>query len=46
MKIDIGWVEIDDADVRVLHPGEEQVLRRSAYFCLYSAIDVKTSPIQ
>jgi hypothetical protein len=40
VKIEIGWVEIDDAAVRVLRPEEELGIRGSAYFCLYSTVDV------
>jgi ubiquitin C-terminal hydrolase len=39
VKTDIGWAEIDDANVRILCPEEESSVRRSAYFCLYSTID-------
>ncbi len=46
IKIETGWIEIDDAIVTNLSPEEEFSIRSSAYFCLYSIVDVKTSPTQ
>jgi hypothetical protein len=46
IKTNSGWVEIDDAATKLMRPDEELSIRSGAYFCLYSIVDVKTSPTQ